>query len=135
MFAPLVASRNTMLVEETSHEARPVFWTYSPWLWGVLHSAELGQMVWFSVALRPQRRAGNMVYILYVQWALQLQVRVWERVREAQINNTILKQIQQPVLLSRGPSFKNLMMPSIDSLSPFIFQFPPTKNLRPDIFG
>lgn len=111
-----------MLVEETSHEARPVFWTYSPWLWGVLRSAELGQMVC------------NMVYILYVQWALQLQVRVWDRVREAQTNNT-LKQIQQPVLLSRGPSFKNLMMPSIDSLSPFIFQFPPTKNLRPDIFG
>lgn len=36
------------------------------------------------------------------------------------------------MLGSRGPAVRKLMIPSISALLPFIFQLPPTKNLRPD---
>lgn len=50
---------------------------------------------------------------------------------------TITKVLQhglQPVFGLTPFSFINLMISSIEAFEPFIFQFPPTKNFRPDIF-
>ena len=40
----------------------------------------------------------------------------------------------QPVFGFTPFSFINLIISSMDAFDPFIFQFPPTKNFRPDIF-
>ena len=47
------------------------------------------------------------------------------------MNEVIRMNDDLPVFESRGPALKNAIMVSMDALSPFIFQLPPTKNLRP----